>query len=699
MQAKSFQHAHRSWRDRWSPNGEAVVLAALAAEIAGFSLIATNFFTSANFFEVIRLSVELGLLALALTPVIITGGIDLSVGSMMGLTAVVFGAAWRDGGLSPGSAAAVALLVGCAGGALNATLISRFGLPPLIVTLGSYSMFRGIAEGITEGAVNYSGFPPSFLFLGQGYLWGVIPAQVPIFAIVLIGFFILLHRSVAGRAFYAIGLGKEGARYAGIAVRGHVATAYLLSGVVASLAGILYVAHLGQAKSDAGTGYELDAITAVVLGGTSVFGGRGTVWGTLAGLFSLSVLQNGLHLAALPSELTGVLTGVLLITTIGFDRLRARARQAARVAPASGESQAIGGTEAWAEESDFVKNSQVAVICGTILAGSLIVASTNVWLVRSMASSGGAHAAGAASGERPVIAVMPKAKGDPYFVSCRAGAEEAAKELGVEIIWDGPTGLDAAKQNELVESWITRRVNVIAVAVENKAGISTVLRKARQNGIRVLTWDADGLPDSRDYLVNQATAEGIGYTLTDEASRILGGKGEFAIVTGALSAANQNEWISYIKKRIAEKHPGLKLATIRPSDDDRDKAFTETQTILKVFPSVKLVMAISAPAVPGAGEAMRQAGRRDVKVIGLSLPNICKPYVHDGWVETVVLWNTRDLGYLTVYAGSLLARDQIPPGTKSLEAGRLGKLDVRGSEIILGAPLVMNKANIDQYNF
>ena len=181
--------------------------------------------------------------------------------------------------------------------------------------------------------------------------------------------------------------------------------------------------------------------------------------------------------------------------------------------------------------------------------------------------------------------MMPKAKGDPYFVSCRAGAEEAAQELGVELIWDGPTGLDAAKQNEVVENWITRKVDVIAVAVENRAGISTVLRKARERGIKVLTWDADAEPDARDFFVNQATPEGIGNTLTDEAARLLGGKGEFAIITGALSAANQNEWISFIKKRMAEKHPGLTLATIRPSDDDRDKAFAETQTILRVHPN------------------------------------------------------------------------------------------------------------------
>jgi rhamnose transport system permease protein len=237
------------------------------------------------------------------------------------------------------------------------------------------------------------------------------------------------------------------------------------------------------------------------------------------------------------------------------------------------------------------------------------------------------------------------------------------------------------------------------VAVENRGGISTVLRKARERGIKVLTWDADAEPDARDFFVNQATPEGIANALTDEAARLLGGGGDFAIVTGALSAANQNEWIANIRKRLAERHPKLTLVTIRPSDDDRDKAFAETQTIMRVHPNVKLVMAISAPAVPGSAEAVRQAGRKDVNVIGLSLPNINKPYVHGDVVQAVILWNTRDLGYLTVLAGSRLAQGQLPAGATSIQAGRLGAIVIRGTEIILGAPLLMNKANIDQYDF
>ena len=677
-----------------------ILVAALAVEVAVFAVVAPSFLTVRNAFEIARLGVELGLLAIALTPIVVTGGIDLSVGALLGLSAVVLGASFRDWHLPLAAAVILALAVGALGGALNALLVAYWEIPPLIVTLGSLSLFRGIAEGMTHAAENYSGFPAGFLALGQGYAWGVVPLQLPIFVAAFAAYAILLHRSVVGRALYAIGLVGAGARYAGIRVERRVGLVYLLSGVMASLAGVVYVAHLGQARSDAGAGYELDAIAAVVLGGASVFGGRGTLWGTLAGLAAITVLQNGLHLAAFPAELAGVLTGALLVATIAIDRWGGRPWRASAVgsrqAPESvGSRQALNH----GEDEVTVKNSQVAVLCGTIVAGALIVAATNVWLVRSIAHEGPAAAPGAAAARRTVIAMMPKAKGDPYFVSCRVGAEEAARELGVELIWDGPSSLDAAKQNEIVENWITRKVDVVAVAVENRAAISTVLEKARQNGIRVLTWDADAEPGARDFFVNQATPQGIANALTDEAARLLDGRGAFAIVTGALSAANQNEWIRFIRARVAEKYPQLTIAAIRPSDDDRDKAFAETQTIMKVYPAVRLVMAISAPAVPGSAEAVRQAARHDVNVIGLSLPNINKPYVHSGVVQTVVLWNTRDLGYLTVYAGALAAAGKLEAGARSVHAGRLGTIEIRGSEIVLGPPLLFNKGNIDAFDF
>src|SRR5215203_1810493 len=384
----------QTWQARLFPNNEWVLIVVLLVECLIFSVTGSNFLTAGNAFEITRLAVEIGLLALALTPIIITGGIDLSVGSMMGLAAVVMGALWRDAGLPMPVAILITLLVGLAGGALNAAIITKLKFPPLIVTLGTFSLFRGMAEGLTRGIENYSGFSPSFLFLGQGYVGGVIPTQLFILIAAIALLWWWLHRTAFGRSFYAIGFSQEGARYAGIKVRRRLNFVYCLSGLAASLAAIIYVAHLGQAKSDAGTGYELMAITAVVLGGASIFGGRGTVLGTLLGLFGIVILQNGLRLSAQPAELAGILTGALLVATILLDRLSTRAR----TRPARAVNLA---------EDEEVRNSQVAVLSVVILLGALIVAGSNWMLVRSVkehAASGAAAtgARGAGAGAAPV---------------------------------------------------------------------------------------------------------------------------------------------------------------------------------------------------------------------------------------------------------------------------------------------------------
>lgn len=300
---------------------ESLLAIVLFVEIVVFSLTGENFATTGNTFEILRLSTEIGLLALAMTPIILTGGIDLSVGSLLGLCAILFGKLCRDAGLPPAIAAACTLTIGATGGGLNALLITRLRLPPLIVTLGSFSLFRGLAEAITRGVDNFTGFPKSFLFLGQEYWFGVVPAQVPIFAAVAVGVWLLVHRTTFGRAFRAIGFAPDGARYAGIPVERRLALAYVLAGTIAALASLIYVARVGQAKADAGTGYELLAITAVVLGGASIFGGTGTVHGTLLGVVVLAVLKIGLTLSDQPSELAGILTGVLLLLALSGEAM------------------------------------------------------------------------------------------------------------------------------------------------------------------------------------------------------------------------------------------------------------------------------------------------------------------------------------------------------------------------------------------
>ncbi len=303
-------------------------------------------------------------------------------------------------------------------------------------------------------------------------------------------------------------------------------------------------------------------------------------------------------------------------------------------------------------------------------------------------------------GEKLVIGFLPKSKGNQYFVACERGARAAANDLGVEMLFDGPTNSDPAKQNEIVENWISLGVDVIAAACENKDGLSTALRKAQDAGIKVITYDADAQPDARSFFVNQATSEGIGNALMDNAAELTGQEGEFAIITANLTAANQNEWIAAIKKRQAEKYPGMKLVDIKPCDDLKDKAQQETTNLLGAYPDLKAVISVCSPGVPGAAEAVKQAGKTGtVKVVGLGLPSENKAYVKEGVTQSVILWKVEDLGYLTITAAAALAEGKLKPGDTEFDAGKLGKMKIEGDNILLGTPFAFTKENIDQFDF
>src|SRR5579871_5837375 len=300
-------------KHRWKKNlfrHETILLVVVAAEWIFFNAIGWNFGTYDNSCDILRHSCEIGLLALAMTPIILTGGIDLSVGSLLGLCAILFGKLWRDAHLPIPVAAVCTIGIGALAGGINAGLITWLRLPPLIVTLGTFSLFRGLAEAITRGLDTFTNFPGSFLFLGQER-WLGIPAQAPVFILATIFFWLLVHRTTFGRSFRAIGYAPQGTRFAGIPVERRVGMTYVLAGIVSAVAAIIYTARLGQAKADAGTGYELFAITAVVLGGTSIFGGMGSVHGTLLGVAAIAVLNNGLVHARQPREAAGMLTGAL----------------------------------------------------------------------------------------------------------------------------------------------------------------------------------------------------------------------------------------------------------------------------------------------------------------------------------------------------------------------------------------------------
>ncbi|MHB1103721.1 MAG: ABC transporter permease [Devosia sp.] len=278
-----------------------------------------KFFTLDNILNQGRLMTEVGLIAVIMTFVIVTGGIDLSVGSILGMVAILIGVFWKNMGFPLPMAIGLGLIVGTFAGFINGIIITRFRVPPLIATLGTLALYRGIAEGISE-ARSVRGYPDWFFVLGQGQVLGV-PTQLWLLGVVAVIAAILLGYTTWGRATYAIGSNEVAARFSGLRVDWIKIAIYSSSGFAAALAAAIFVSRVSTTRSDMGTGVELDAITAVVLGGTSIFGGRGTIVGTVLGLILVQALKNGLSLAGVKSDGTIVLIGAVLILTILLSNL------------------------------------------------------------------------------------------------------------------------------------------------------------------------------------------------------------------------------------------------------------------------------------------------------------------------------------------------------------------------------------------
>ena len=270
-----------------------------------------KFLTVKNLLNQGRLMTEIGLLALPMTFIIITGGIDLSVGSVAGLTAIMLGYCWRNLGFPLELAIASAVLIGAVAGFFNGLFIILFNVPPLIMTLATMAFYRGLAEGIAQ-ARSVTGYPAWFFELGQKESLG-IPNQLYLLVIATIITAIVLSRTTFGRSLYAIGNNELAARFSGIPVRRNKLVIYTFSGFMAGLAGYILVSRVSTTRSDMGSGWELDAIAAVVLGGTSIFGGSGSIVGTAIGMVLIQLLKNGLALSGVTGDATIVVIGSVLI--------------------------------------------------------------------------------------------------------------------------------------------------------------------------------------------------------------------------------------------------------------------------------------------------------------------------------------------------------------------------------------------------
>lgn len=317
--------------------------------------------------------------------------------------------------------------------------------------------------------------------------------------------------------------------------------------------------------------------------------------------------------------------------------------------------------------------------------------------------SSGASSEGSQSGstKKITICLLPKIKGISYFSSCSKGAMEAAKELGnIELIYDGPTDGDPKKQAEMIDQWVVDGVDVICVSPNAPDVVASAMSEARAAGVKVITWDADGVPGSRELFVNQATSNSIGEGMVKAMVDDLGANasGDVVIISSDATSANQNAWIEVMKPALAKTQ--LNLATIKYPGENASNALADAKDVIKKYPQLKGIFGISSVSFPGAAEGVEQSGNTgEILVTGLSTPNDMKKFVKNGTVKSVVLWNTIDLGYLTVYVGDALARGKLENGSTKIQAGRLGEKQIVGDNVMLGDILVFTKDNIDQYDF
>ncbi len=285
--------------------------------VLALTLLSDRFLTVSNTVNVLRQAAINGIISVGMTYVILTAGIDLSVGAILAFTNVIVADVLVRGG-PPALAIILGLVLGAGLGLANGLLITRFGIPPFIVTLGTMTIARGLALTYTQGQP-ITGLPDGFRFIGTGAL-GPVPMPIVLMALTFaVGYFVL-NRTAVGAYIYALGNNPTAARFSGIPVNRYISLVYVISGGLSALAGMILIARLNSAQPTAGLGYEFDAIAAVVVGGTSLAGGQGGLGGTLLGVLIIQVLNNGLNLLNVSSFYQQVVQGVVIALALLWHR-------------------------------------------------------------------------------------------------------------------------------------------------------------------------------------------------------------------------------------------------------------------------------------------------------------------------------------------------------------------------------------------
>lgn len=608
------------------------ILSALVALMACLSLFAPRFLDEENLFNVLRQFSFIALIAIGETFVIVAGGIDLSVGSIAGLAGVVCCAVIAGGhGVVTGITAGI--LVGGACGLFNGWFTAYLKLPYFIVTLATMSLARGFMYVLTQGNPIVK-LNPSFFVLGQG---SVGPVPIPVVIMGLAGGigYVLLNRTAFGRKVAALGGNEQVALLSGLPISRIKILVLAISGLCSALSGITLASRLNSGQPSLAAGYELDAIAAVVIGGTSLFGGSGSILGTLTGAAVMGVMRNGLVLMNVSAYWQSVAVGAVILLACSVERVLSLYQNT----PRKGSNSRLR----------FVAVVLVAVFA-VVIAGYAV-------------HSRGNHSAGPRTF---TIAVVPKLI-HPYFEMARRGAAEEASKLGVNLIWQAPLTSDPAQQAQIIEDLLTKHVDAIAVAPVDDQVLLPFLARAQKQQVPVLTWDVDTSDKALRIAYVGTDNFAAGQIAGREALRLLAGNPlhtEYAVMTGSLGALNLNQRLKGFENGLGTDGPYERVA-MEASDDNADRALGQAEAILKGHPNLSLIFCTTGTGTPQAAKAVREAILSDqVTIIGFDALDDTLQAVRDGSVKFIVAQHPFDMGRLAVrYLNDYLHGRAIPPQT------------------------------------
>lgn len=595
------------------------------------SIASVHFLSLPNILNIAEQSSINALLGIGLTFVIISGGIDLSVGSVLALASLV-AADCLVMGMSPVLASFLALGTGLLCGIANGLIISFTNIPPFIATLGMMLSARGLAK-VYSGSLPISGLPESFRMIA-GKVGGI-----PIFLLIVLVLFtlaaFLLKKTKLGRYTYAIGGNETTAWLSGVPVKRYKIIIYGISGLMAGLCALLLSARLNSASPLSGDMYELYAIAAAVIGGVSLMGGEGKVWGTLIGALIMGVLRNGLNLLNVPSAWEGIVVGVVLVLAVIIDRYR------------------YGN-----KEKGNVTKTNIKIKLA--LAAPLLALFFFAFQFRAAAIK---------ENRQLVVAFIPQSMANPFYISMEKGAKEAAIKLGVKLVTQsGERETDVESQHRILENLINQKVDAILIAPSGSKEILPAIKKANKANIPVLVLDSDidhieaqRLSVKTETFIGSDNVLG-GVLAAKYLAKELNGIGDVAIIEGVSGQESVDNRKNGFLREI-KNYPGIRLVATQSGYGNRAQGFTAAQNIIQAHPGLKGIFGANDPMALGAFEAVRSFNKQDqIRVVGFDASPDALESIKKGDLKGSVAQFPDEMGRMGVEnAINLLKGGKAPP--------------------------------------